>query len=102
MLSSPSPPETAPERIVAEVRGHVQGVGFRYFTRGVARRLDLRGFVRNDPDGTVTVVAEGQRSALDALVDALHDGPDLAEVETVDVTWESPRGRFGGFSIEYY
>jgi acylphosphatase len=90
------------ERLVAEVHGHVQGVGFRYFTRRAARKLNLKGFVRNDPDGVVTVVAEGRRANLDALLDAIHDGPDLAEVDTVDEVWETPRGRFDTFTIEYY
>ena len=90
------------ERLVAEVHGHVQGVGFRYFTRGIARKLNLKGFVRNDPDGVVTVVAEGRRANLVALLDALHDGPELAEVDTVDEVWEAPRGRFETFKIEYY
>lgn len=90
------------ERLVAEVHGLVQGVGFRYFTRGIARKLNLKGFVRNDPDGVVTVVAEGKRADLDALLDALHEGPDLAEVEQVEEVWETPRGRFDNFSIQYY
>lgn len=102
--SRTSPPRSTEgeERLVAEVHGHVQGVGFRYFTRGVARKLNLRGFVRNDPDGVVTVVAEGPREALDALLDALHDGPELAEVDEVSAQWETPRGRFESFSIAYY
>ena len=102
--SQPSSPRSTEgeERLVAEVHGHVQGVGFRYFTRGVARRLNLKGFVRNDPDGVVTVVAEGPREALDALLDALRDGPDLAEVDEVSEQWETPRGRFEAFSIAYY
>ncbi len=97
-----SPATDTEERLVAEVHGHVQGVGFRYFTCGTARKLDLKGFVRNDPDGVVTVIAEGPREALDALLEALREGPELAEVEEVDDVWEAPRGRFDGFSIEYY
>ncbi len=99
-----TPPHVAEgeERLVAEVHGHVQGVGFRYFVRGIARKLGLRGIVRNDPDGVVTVVAEGGREALGEMLDALHEGPELAEVDGVDETWEAPRGRFDGFSIEYY
>lgn len=102
--SQPSTPRATEgeERLVAEVFGHVQGVGFRYFTRGVARRLNLKGIVRNDPDGVVTVIAEGRREALDALLDALREGPDLAEVDEVSEQWETPRGRFQTFSIEYY
>jgi acylphosphatase len=87
---------------VAEVRGRVQGVGFRHFTRSTARRLDLRGFVRNEPGGTVTVVAEGPRGALDALVEALHEGPSAAAVRSVDVSWEEPRDEFSGFSVAYH
>ena len=100
--SLPKPPVAGAERLDAEVYGHVQGVGFRYFTRGVARRLGLKGFVRNDPDGVVKVVAEGPREALDALLEALHEGPDLAEVDEVVETWETARGRLDPFAIEYY
>ncbi len=100
--SPPKPSTEGEERLVAEVHGHVQGVGFRYFTRGVARKLNVKGFVRNDPDGVVKIVAEGPREALDALLNALHKGPDLAEVDEVVETWESPRGRFEAFAIEYY
>ena len=105
MPTPPPSPKSATEgeeRLDAEVYGHVQGVGFRYFTRGVARRLNLKGFVRNDPDGVVKIVAEGPREALDALLEALREGPDLAEVDEVVEAWESPRGRFETFAIEYY
>jgi acylphosphatase len=100
-MPDPSPSSDT-GRLVAEVRGRVQGVGFRHFTRSTARRLGLAGFVRNDPDGSVTVVAEGSRGALDALVDALREGPDSAEVESVETAWESPRDAFEAFSVAYH
>jgi acylphosphatase len=90
------------ERLIAEIAGHVQGVGFRYFVRQAARRFGLVGWVRNDPEGTVTVQAEGARARLDAFLVALNEGPDAAEVEEVDVRWEPATGRFKTFSVEYY
>ncbi len=98
----PAPPATVShERLVAEIVGHVQGVGFRYFVRQMARRYGLVGWVRNDPEGTVTVAAEGSRARLDAFLDALHQGPEGAEVEEVEVRWEPATGRFKTFAIEY-
>ena len=58
------------------VSGRVQGVGFRIFVRGVARELELRGWVRNLPDGrSVEAVAQGRRGELDALASAIRAGP---------------------------
>lgn len=90
------------ERLVAEITGHVQGVGFRYFARQAARRFGLVGWVRNDPEGTVTVQAEGPRARLDAFLDALREGPEAADVEEVEARWEPATGRFKTFSVEYY
>lgn len=73
----------------ALVRGHVQGVGFRWFVRQRARELGLRGWVRNRSDGTVEVEAEGERSALERLRGSLAAGPPGAQVASVD---ELPTG----------
>jgi acylphosphatase len=90
------------ERLVAEVSGHVHGVGFRYYTRQAARRLGLVGWVRNDPEGTVTVAAEGSRVRLEQFLGLLREGPVAAEVEDVEVRWEPATGRFKTFSVEFY
>ncbi|MEX2608851.1 MAG: acylphosphatase [Gemmatimonadota bacterium] len=66
-----------------EVRGRVQGVGFRYWTLRTARSLGVRGTVRNRPDGAVEVTAAGERQALLALRDALAEGPPGAHVTDV-------------------
>ena len=66
------------------VRGDVQGVGFRYWTREHARRLGLRGFVRNRPEGSVEVVAGGTIGQLDELAALLARGPSAARVQVVD------------------
>ena len=100
-MTTTATPETH-ERLVAEISGSVQAVGFRYYTRKAAKRLGLVGWVRNDPEGTVTVQAEGSREQLDKLIEALERGPIAAEVEEVDVRWEPATGRFDTFSVETY
>jgi acylphosphatase len=66
------------------VRGHVQGVGFRWFVRQRARELGVRGWVRNRSDGCVEVHAEGEASALQRLRASLAAGPSGARVTAVD------------------
>ena len=82
-----NPPDKSNLTLRATVRGHVQGVFFRAFVRDAAERLDLRGFVRNEPDGTVYVVATGPRPKLDELLGLLWRGPERARVEAVDYEW---------------
>jgi acylphosphatase len=90
------------ERLVAEVRGRVQGVGFRWFVQAAAQRLDLRGYARNLAGGrAVEVVAEGRREQLEQLLAALRHGPSGAHVEAVDHSWEAPTGTYKGFSIRH-
>lgn len=74
------------------VRGHVQGVFFRAETRDRAASLGLGGWVRNNPDGTVEAVFEGERRRVESMVEWCGRGPNLARVEDVDVTWEQPAG----------
>ncbi len=74
------------QRLEAVVRGRVQGVGFRAYVRGWARKLGLVGWVRNEPDGTVRLVAEGDPAALDRLGRLLWGGPPHARVD--DVEWD--------------
>ena len=64
--------------------GLVQGVGFRWFVRETARRLDLAGWVSNRPDGRVEVMAEGHSDAIAVLREAVGEGPAGARVEAVD------------------
>ena len=66
------------------VRGHVQGVGFRWWVWRQAKRLGLRGLARNLRDGSVEVIAEGSESALAELERALAQGPPAAQVERVE------------------
>jgi acylphosphatase len=71
------------ERIHVVVRGRVQGVGFRYAAVEQARRLGLRGWVRNRADGAVELAAAGPADAVAALLDWVAQGPPLARVHEV-------------------
>jgi acylphosphatase len=86
-------------RIHAFVRGRVQGVGFRNYTLQIARRLGVRGWVRNRIGGAVEVVAEGHKTTLEAFLNALRRGPTMAYVSDVEVTWEAPQGEEGPFRV---
>jgi acylphosphatase len=70
--------------------GVVQGVGFRWFVRERARRLGLAGWVRNLPDGSVEVLAAGDRGQLDLLRGELLRGPRGAVVESLDEVRDAP------------
>ena len=89
----------AAARLECTVHGIVQGVFFRYNTKLEADRLGLAGTVRNQPDGTVRVDAEGPCEDLKRLLTWLHRGPDLAVVERVEATWSDAVGGRAGFRI---
>ncbi len=89
------------QQLHAIVHGRVQGVSFRFYTVGNARQLDLTGWVRNLPDGTVEVTAEGTRANLDSLLAFLHEGPPGGHVERVDVEWRPATGTLNEFTVMY-
>jgi acylphosphatase len=83
----------------AVVRGAVQGVAFRYHARLRATELGLCGFVRNLPDGSVEVFAEGEEEGLQELERWLGHGPPSARVCEVDLSSAQPRGDYRSFVI---
>lgn len=68
------------------ITGKVQGVGFRQTTKLVANQMMIRGFVRNESDGTVFIEAEGEELFLEEFINWCHEGPDRARVEQVAVS----------------
>ncbi len=74
------------------VRGRVQGVGYRYFALQAARELNVGGFARNLPDGSVEVLAEGDETALIAFETRLREGPSFARVSAVLRSPSAERG----------
>lgn len=77
------------------VQGRVQGVGYRYFVLRHAEELGVAGYARNQPDGTVEVVAEGEDAALSTLELRLQEGPSFAHVSGVDRQPIAARGASG-------
>jgi acylphosphatase len=80
------------------IRGRVQGVFFRSEACDRARSLGLAGWVRNNPDGTVEIVCEGDDERVELLLSWCGRGPSGARVDDVEVAWEEPR-REDGFSV---
>ena len=91
--------ETNLARLHAIVEGRVQGVGFRYFVLEVAELLGIFGWVRNRWDDSVEVLAEGECTVLEKLLDALGRGPHGAFVSSVKADWEKPTGEFLNFRV---
>lgn len=89
------------ERLHAIVYGDVQGVGFRYFVQRKAQQLGLSGWVRNNDDGTVELVAEGTRRQLEDLKRIVEEGPRLARVDRVETRWSEARGNLGRFELAW-
>jgi acylphosphatase len=90
---------TERKRLDATVHGRVQGVGFRWFVRRVAAQLNVDGWVANESDGSVRVVAEGNASQVEELASALRDGPPGAFVDRLDEHVSDATGEFHGFDI---
>lgn len=81
------------------VTGKVQMVFFRVFAKECADALGLVGFVRNEPDGSVHIIAQGEEEDLKQLIAQLYEGPQMAQVEDVQVSWRDPKERFQEFRI---
>lgn len=84
-------------RLTAWVHGHVQGVGFRWWTRCRARELRLVGEARNLPDGRVAVTAEGDRRACEKLLGLLRGDRTPGRVDRVVEQWGTATGAFDRF-----
>ena len=89
------------KRLTATVTGLVQGVSYRYYTRREAKRLDLVGWIRNEDDGSVYVVAEGQDESLQRLIKFMGQGPPSAHVKQITTDWSPASGEFGSFEIRF-
>ncbi|MDZ7739173.1 MAG: acylphosphatase [Bacteroidales bacterium] len=87
-------------RYVIKVAGRVQGVGFRYSALNEAKKPGLTGYVKNMPDGSVEIEAEGSKDQLDAFVEWCRKGPGLSRVDSVIVDPLPPAG-YNEFRVKY-
>jgi acylphosphatase len=81
-------------------RGHVQGVGFRYTAQSIARRYDVRGYVRNLADGRVELVAEGEKHELAAFLDDVRERM-TRYIRDEGVDTQPATNEFAGFEIRH-
>lgn len=83
------------------VQGVVQGVGYRFFAMNQARLYDLKGYVRNMDDGTVEVVAEGDKGIIKDFIGHLKIGPVSAHVTGVKVKWSEQEQGYTEFRLQH-
>lgn len=81
------------KHLTIHIYGQVQGVFFRAHAKDLADKLNIAGFIRNEPDGSVHVEAEGEDPALKSFVEWCHQGPAAAKVQRV----KSSEGRVEGY-----
>lgn len=89
------------EAIRAVVTGRVQGVGFRYSTQAMGQQLGLAGWVRNQPDGSVAVLAQGPAEAVARFLTYLDQGPRSARVVSVDIVTAEPDSALNSFEVQF-
>jgi undecaprenyl diphosphate synthase len=87
------------KELLVHVFGRVQGVGFRQFVKHQANLLGLRGFVRNEHDGSVLVLAQGEKSLLESLLRSVRRGPRFSKVTSISYAWKTPSTFYDYFSV---
>jgi len=88
-------------RVHVIVEGKVQGVFFRQHTKEEAQLRNLKGWIRNLPDGRVEAIFEGESKAIEEIIEFCKTGPRNAYVTKIDIKYEEYRGEFDNFKIEY-
>lgn len=83
------------------IEGHVQGVGFRHFTKTNARQSNIKGWVKNLSDGRVEAVFEGKEESIKKMIDLVKQGPRASRVDNVEVEWEAPENSFNHFDVRF-
>ena len=89
------------KRVVLKISGDVQGINFGHYTKIEARKMGLVGYVSNESDNSVLVVAEGEEKDLQKLINWCYKGSRRARVDKVEADWQEPSGTFNNFMIQY-
>ena len=82
-------------------QGRVQGVGFRFFVRDLAKSIGVKGWVRNLPDGNVEIHAEGEKEVLFDFIKEIKKGPYLGYVSELTTDWVTPENIYDSFNIKF-
>lgn len=88
------------KRAIIKIKGTVQGVGFRYTTKDMAKELGLTGIVRNEQDGNVYTEVEGAKDKIEVFLAWCRNGPEWAEVKNIDYELYDDLKGFKEFEIE--
>lgn len=89
------------KRLIANFKGMVQGVGFRYTTQGISKRYAVKGYVKNLRDGSVELAAEGEENDLQDFFKAIQDSQLGSYIRDVSVEWLDSQDQFQVFEITY-
>ncbi|MFH1461113.1 MAG: acylphosphatase [Patescibacteria group bacterium] len=89
------------KQVQLKIYGRVQMVLYRDSARRQAKKLGLVGWVMNQDDNTVEIIAEGEEENLKKLIKWCYNGPMLARVDKINVKWSEPTGQFNDFEIKY-
>lgn len=89
------------KRVHLKVHGRVQGVGFRFQTEAQAERFHIKGWVKNNLDGTVEIDAEGETNEIDNFAAAVKEGPGAAKVTAMDIEEIKEIKNYTAFEIKH-
>lgn len=89
------------KQINLKIYGRVQKVLFRDSARRKARKLELTGWVKNEDDNTVKIIAEGEEENLKEFIKWCYNGPIMAKVDKVEIKWQNKIDKFKDFIIKY-
>jgi len=84
------------------IHGRVQGVWFRASTQEVANQLEIKGWVRNTPDGAVEAHIQGEDSSVEKMLSWCYQGPPGARVDHIDIKKVNPEEEYTAFNLRYY
>lgn len=84
------------------ISGRVQGVFYRAWTKEEATKRNIKGWVKNLPDGRVEAIFEGDKDKVEEMIKICWQGPPYARVTDVEVIWEEYKGEFDAFKIKYW
>lgn len=82
------------------IHGDVQGVSYRYFARDIAKKMGVKGWMRNESDGSISAVVEGDDERVENFVNWCKQGSPMSTVEKVDITESKYSGLFKDFEIK--
>lgn len=83
------------------ISGHVQGVGFRYFTTDLAKKYPIAGYVRNLATGDLEVVVEGDKMAVAEFLKELKSGPRYSNITNFQIEWQTYENNYDSFIVRF-